>query len=156
MTSGPTLSGEKTTRVFRCNGFTPFARSYSTRSLKAIYAEHEGRKNREYKERILKVERADFTPLVFSLTGGMGPQAQAVVRQLGGLLAECEKVSTSDIMGWLRARLSFTVLRAVITCLRCRSLNFEACIGEVELAMSEARVCQDQVRKKNSHTLPPG
>ena len=47
----------------------PLARSYSTRSLKAIYAEHEGRKNREYKERILKVERADFTPLVFSLTG---------------------------------------------------------------------------------------
>ena len=132
--------------------FTPYARSYSTRSLKAIYAEHEGRKNREYKERILKVERADFTPLVFSLTGGMGPQAQAVIRRLGGLLAEREKVPKSDIMGWLRARLSFTVLRAVITCLRgCRSLNYKACIGGVELAMSsvETKWC-----KKNSHTLP--
>ena len=92
------------------------------------------------------MERADFTPLVFSLTGGMGPQAQAVVRHLGGLLAEREKVLKSDIMGWLRARLLFTVLRAVITCLRgCRSLNYKACIGEVELAMSEARLCRDQV-----------
>ena len=53
-------------------------------------------------------------------------------------------VSKSDIMGWLRARLSFTVLRAVITCLRgCRSLNYKACIGEVELAM-KARLCRDQ------------
>ena len=43
-------------------------------------------------ERILKVERADFTPLVFSLTGGMGPQAQAVIRRLGGLLVEREGV----------------------------------------------------------------
>ena len=77
----------------------------------------------------------------------MGLQAQAVVRRLGGLLAEREKVSKSDIMGWLRARLSFTVLGAVITCLRgCRSLNYKACIGigEVELAMSEARLCRDQ------------
>ena len=137
--------GKKRRAFFDVMVFTPFARSYSTRSLKAIYAEHEGRKNREYKERILKVERADFTPLVFSLTGGMGPQAQAVIRRLGGLLAEREKVSKSDIMGWLRARLSFTVLRAVITCLRgCRSLNYKACIGEVELAMSEARLCRDQ------------
>jgi hypothetical protein len=69
--------GKKRRAFFDVMVFTPFARSYSTRSLKAIYAEHEGRKNREYKERILKVERADFTPLVFSLTGGMGPQAQA-------------------------------------------------------------------------------
>ena len=78
--------------------FTPFARSYSTRSLKVMYAEHEGRKNRECKKRILKMERADFTPLVFSLTRGTGPQAQAVVRRLGGLPAEREKVSKSDIM----------------------------------------------------------
>jgi hypothetical protein len=94
--------GKKRRAFFDVMVFTPFARSYSTRSLKAIYAEHEGRKNREYKERILKVERVDFTPLVFSLTGGMGPQAQAVIRRLGGLLAEREKVSKSDIMGWLR------------------------------------------------------
>ena len=91
------------------------------------------------------MERADFTPLVFSLTGGMGLQAQAVIRRLGGLLAEREKVSKSDIMGWLRARLSFTVLRAVITCLRgCRSLNYR-------LASAETKW-----RKKDSHTLPPG
>ena len=83
VTSGPRVSGGKNDAFFDVMVFTPFARSYSTRSLKAIYAENEGRRNRKYKERILKVERADFTPLVFSLTGGMGPQAQAVVRRLG-------------------------------------------------------------------------
>ena len=137
--------GKRRRAYFDVMVFTPFARSYSNRSLKAIYAEHEGRKNREYKERILKVEQADFTPLVFSLTGGMGPQAQAVVRRLGDLLAERQNVSKSVMMGWLRARLSFTILRAVITCLRgCRSLKIEACVGKAELAVSEARIARER------------
>ena len=54
---------------------------------------------------------------VFSLTGGMGPQTQAVVRRLGEMLAEQEMKPKSVIMGWLRVRLSFTILRSVITCL---------------------------------------
>ena len=133
-----------------------FARSYSNRSLKAIYAEHEGRKNREYKERILKVEQADFTPLVFSLTGGMGPQAQAVVRRLGDLLAERQNVSKSVMMGWLRARLSFTILRVVITCLRgCWSLKVEACVGKAELAVREARIARERAGDVSTGFLIP-
>ena len=133
--------GKKRRAFFDVMVFTPFARSYLNRSLKSVYAEHEGRKNRQYKERILKVEQADFTPLVFSLSGGMGPQAQAVVRRLGELLAGRQNVPRSVMMGWLRTRLSFTILRAVIACLRgCRSLKFEACVGKAELAMSEARI----------------
>jgi len=48
--------GKQRRAFFDVMVFAPYARSYSTRSLKAIYAEHEGRKNREYKERILKVK----------------------------------------------------------------------------------------------------
>ena len=82
------------------------------------YAEHEGRKNREYKERILKVERADFTPLVFSLTGGMGPQAQAVVRR---------------VAYWLSVRRCRSQISWVGSVLDCRSqscaLLSHACVG---------------------------
>ena len=142
VTSGPRVSGGKNDARFSMSWFLrhlrevtqPEALRPSTLSMKvekigstrSVFLNLSGRTSR----------------LVFSLTVGMGPQAQAVIRRLGGLLAEREKVSKSDIMGWLRARLSFTVLRAVITCLReCRSLNYKACIGEVELAMSEARLC---------------
>ena len=73
--------GKKRRAFFDVMVFTPYARSYSTRSLKAITLSMKVEKVREYKEQILKVERADFTPLVVYLT-------------------------------------AFTVLRAVITCLR--------------------------------------
>jgi hypothetical protein len=57
---------------FDVTAFSPFARSYANSSLKSLFIRHEKRKNREYKDRILNVEHGDFSPLVFSTTGGMG------------------------------------------------------------------------------------
>ena len=53
----------------------PFARSYSSLPLSRCYRVHEQEKRRAYDERIREVEKACFSPLVFSATGGMGPVA---------------------------------------------------------------------------------
>ena len=40
-----------------------------------MYQSHEKNKKREYNDRVLNVEKATFTPLVFSTTGGMALEA---------------------------------------------------------------------------------
>ena len=40
--------------------------------LASVYRRHEQEKKRHYEERVREVERATFTPLVMSTTGGMG------------------------------------------------------------------------------------
>ena len=52
---------------------SPFARSYSHMTPMALFAQAERVKEREYGERIRRVEHGDFTPLVFTCTGGMAP-----------------------------------------------------------------------------------
>ena len=54
---------------------SPFARSNARLEPAQMFKQAEQSKNREYKERIRNVERADFTPLVFTCTGGMSPQS---------------------------------------------------------------------------------
>ena len=124
---------------FDVTAFSPFARSYRTNSLQQTYAIHENRKNREYKQRILQVEHADFTPLVFSITGSMGPQAVAVVKRLGKKIASRTNEELSVVMGWLRCRLSFAVLRCTLILLRgSRPLRQRE--ENIELAVAEAHI----------------
>ena len=52
--------------------FNVFAESNQSTSLAATFRKHEGEKRRAYEERVWKVERDSFTPLVFSSSGGMG------------------------------------------------------------------------------------
>ena len=42
--------------------------------LNQIYRQHETEKKRQYASRVLEVEQATFTPLVFSTTGGMAAE----------------------------------------------------------------------------------
>ena len=47
-----------------------------------IYRQHETEKKRQYASRILEVEQATFTPLVFSTTGGMGTEYHSRLAEL--------------------------------------------------------------------------
>jgi hypothetical protein len=68
-------------------------------------------KIREYKERILNVEHADFNPLVFTCSGGMAPQCHLVIKRLAEKLSQKQNLQLSVVSGWLRCRLSFALLR---------------------------------------------
>ena len=98
--------------------FNPFAPSNRHSSLASTYRHHENLKKRHYEQRIRKVELSSFTPLVFSLTDGQGPAATAFYKRLASQLSEKWKQSYSSTIGWLRCRISFSLLRASIMCIR--------------------------------------
>ena len=51
--------------------FNPNAPSYIHQKIKSVYRKHELEKRRTYEDRIMQVEMGSFTPLVFSLSGGI-------------------------------------------------------------------------------------
>ena len=98
--------------------FNPFAPSNRHSSLASSYRHHESLKKRHYERRVREVEHSSFTPLVFSLTGGLGPAATAFYKRLSSQLSDKWKQPYSSTIGWLRCRISFSLLRSSIMCLR--------------------------------------
>ena len=89
-----------------------------TDSQGSVYCKHENLKKRHYEQRIREIEHSSFTPLIFSLTGGLGPAATIFYKRLASLLAIKWDQNYSATMGWLRCRLSFSLLRSPIMCIR--------------------------------------
>ena len=96
---------------------------------------------REYKARINEVEQGDFTPLIFTTTGGMGPQCERALKKLTERMAEKRELPTSVVAGWLRCRFSFALLRTSLICLRGTRRKKIVNKPDVELAVREARIC---------------
>ena len=129
---------------FDVTAFSPYARSYLDKTHSALYISAEKRKCREYRERILQVEHGDFSPLVFATTGGMGPQATAVTARLGHRLAEVKNLPFSVVMGWLRCRISFALLRSTLVCLRgSRPFRPKIDNNPIDLAVCETKIFLD-------------
>ena len=59
-----------------------------------------------------------FTPLCVSVDGMLGREATVFLKRLGDRLAVKWERGYSEVMSWIRARLSFAILRASILCLR--------------------------------------
>ena len=87
--------------------------------LNQIYRQHETEKKRQYASRILEVEQATSTPLVFITTGGMAVECKRCHSKLAELLATKKGKSYATAMSWIRARVSFALLRSALLCLRC-------------------------------------
>ena len=98
--------------------FNPHASSYRCTPLDRVYRQHEAQKRRAYGERVREVENANFSPLVFSCTGGSSPSTTVFLKRLGSLLSEKRETSYAETMGWLRCHLAFALLRASVLCLR--------------------------------------
>ena len=59
-----------------------------------------------------------FTPLCCSVDGMLGGEAEVFVKVIGERLASKWDQSYSEVMGWIRSRLSFAILRSSILCIR--------------------------------------
>ena len=69
--------------------------------------------------RVTEEERGSFTPLVFMTNGMAAPECRRFLAALAGLLTQKNSdVPYAVIMGELRVRLSFCLIRWAITCLR--------------------------------------
>ena len=91
-----------------------------------------------------EVERACFSPLVFSASGGMGPSATTVYKKLTSTLADKWDMNYSKCLFWLRCRLCISLLRSAIMCLRGhRSSVHHPIPACVDMAYSEGRLNAD-------------
>ena len=86
--------------------------------LNQIYRQHETEKKRQYASRILEVELATLTPLVFNTTGGMVEECKRYHSRLAELLGTKKGESYATTMSWIRARVSFALLRSALLYLR--------------------------------------
>ena len=75
-------------------------------------------KKRAYEQRIREVEHGTFTPLVMSLTGGLGNAATVCYKRLASLLCAKWNQPYNSTMAWIRCRLTFSLLRSAIQCIR--------------------------------------
>ena len=98
--------------------FNSYAPSNCSQSLGATYRKHEQEKRRQYEERIREIERASFSPLVFTSSGGISPGASIFFKHLADLISIKRVQEYSITMNWIRTIISFVLLRSVIMCLR--------------------------------------
>ena len=121
--------------------FDPMAACYRNNSLEAAHKRNEHDKTRKYEERVQNVDQGSFTPLVFTTFGGMGPMAKCFYSTLAEKIAEKKHQPRNKIITWMRCRLSFSLLRSALLCLRgtrypppvttdTRSLDYEATLVE--------------------------
>ena len=96
----------------------PNADSYKDLELHQVYKIHENEKRRLYARRVLEIEQGTFTPLVFTTTGGMGKECMRYHSRLAELVAMRKGEDYATTMSWIRARISFALLRSALTCLR--------------------------------------
>ena len=96
-------------------------------SLESCYKREE-KKKRAYEQRILDVEHGTFTPIVFSTSGGMRRLAWTFYARLAHLLSIKRQTGYAAIMGLIQCKISFSLTRSAIMCLRgARSNANHAC-----------------------------
>ena len=96
----------------------PQAQSNASSSLQQMYRKHENEKKNKYNDRILQVEKATFTPLVFSTTGGMGNEAARFLRHLAGKISNKTGQTYNDTVAFMRRRIRFDLLKTCVISLR--------------------------------------
>ena len=96
----------------------PNADSYRDLTPRQIYKKHENEKKRQYAERVMEIEQGTFTPLVFKTAGGMKDECAEYHSRLAELIANKKGESYSSAISWIRAKVSFAIVRSAILCLR--------------------------------------
>jgi len=119
---------------------SPFAKSNMKLEPAQMFRQAEKQKVREYGARIKEVEHADFTPLVFTCTGGMAPKCHLVIKRLAEKMSMKQNLSFSVVSGWLRCRLSFALLRTTLLCVRATRSKKVHCDNNIELGVAAARM----------------
>ena len=83
------------------------ANSKKNRILEKIFKKHEKEKKRAYNSRIMNVEPGTFTPSVFSLTGGEGPEALIFHKNLVQKISATTEEKYDRVLSLIRCKLSF-------------------------------------------------
>ena len=82
-----------------------------------VLAKHEKEKKKTYGEACAN-RRKHFTPLVFTVDGMRGKEANAAMKRLAATLAAKWSRPYSQVCGYVRSRLSLALVRSANSCLR--------------------------------------
>ena len=104
--------------------FNSHAPSNCKTSTAACYQRHELEKRRAYERRIIEVEHGSFTPIVLSTSGGWVPSATVAFRRLAGLLSIKHSQPYSTTLGFMRCKITFSLIESTIMCLRGARSSF--------------------------------
>ena len=98
--------------------FNPNSESYLAQTLAQLYNQHENQKKRQYLNRVLQVEKGSFSPLVFTTTGGMAPEAIRFLKRVAEKISAKTREKYSQVMNNIRTRISFEIMRSVLVAVR--------------------------------------
>ena len=119
----------------------PNADSYRDLTPKQIYKKHENDKKRQYAQRVMEIEQGTFTTLVFMTTGGMADECVKYHSRLAELIATKKGESYSSAISWIRAKVSFAIVRSAILCLRGSRSERQLDFVDSDLQIETTRAC---------------
>ena len=100
--------------VFILRVFYSNAKRYRSQNLNHCYELNEKEKKKQYNERVLQIEQGSFTPLVMSANSGMGREC----RKFFSRLSEKRKLRQSIIASCFRRKISFLLMKSILSCIR--------------------------------------
>ena len=89
---------------FHLSIFNPTAKRYVNQELRKSYKLNEKEKQKQYDQRILKVEHGTFTPPVMSTVAGMGRESRKFYARLSEIIFEKRKETYALIVSWIRKK----------------------------------------------------
>ena len=108
-----------------------------------IYKKHENENKIKYNDPVINNEQGSFTPLVFSINGGMSPECIIYHKFLAEKISLKTEQRYDQVMSWIRCKLSFIIIRSALLCLRgSRSVKKidSNSVDDFVLACDEARL----------------
>ena len=115
----------------------PNSQSDAEKPLLSMYRCHEEEKKTKYLHRIIQVEKANFSPFVVSTTGGIAPEATSFLKRLAQKLSSKLNQSYPNIMGYLRRKLRFELLKTTLMAVRGFRKNRTVQISDLDLNLIE-------------------
>jgi hypothetical protein len=102
----------------------PNAPSNRSLAIAEVFKKNETEKMKAYGDRILQVEKGSFVPLVYTITGGMGPQCEKLHKRIAELKADKRSERcNSDVINHLRTSFRFSLLKSVLVAIRGARVN---------------------------------
>ena len=89
--------------------------SHSVANVLTMAEEEEKKKKRKYLT-AAEARRGSFSPFVVTADGALGSEAVLFLRRLAEKLSAGWEKSYGEILDWIKARLSFAVIRATDLC----------------------------------------
>ena len=126
-----------------CVTNTNCASQEKTTTSKILKA-HENQKKRKYNDRIMNIEHGTFTPLIFTVNGSAGPEAEVFHKHIADRIAEKTGEKYAKVITMIRCKITFIILRACLACLRGsrqRNVTAESTVtDDFALACEDARL----------------